>query len=875
MFAATDREGRLVFVNNSLCDSLGYPAESLVGSLPPYAFWPEASSTDISLGTGQAIDARLRHANNSFSAARIRLTPRLNGYGEPDGWLIRIEQTRQSFDADQRLLERDHFIESVTRAVPEIIYVYDMVENRNVYTNRHIGGTLGFTSEQIQQMGSEFLTRLLHPDDLARLPDLFARWETARNGKLIETEYRMRDARGEYRWFLARDTVFKRDDSGKVRQFIGAAQDITSRKMAETARHDAEQHLGDSEKRYRLLADHSTDMISRRTPAGVFIDITPSCARILGYSPAELIGRSLYELVHPADRDRVFRIQLDLIHDRQAMTQAFRIRRRDGEFIWIESHAQPIFDLQSGEITEVLDVSRDVTDRHSVQEALTRSEQLFRALVENSHGGIAMVDAAGRIVYVSPVASRSLGYDATELVGRSVVDFIHSDDIARYVSRGPTETLAAQGAALTLRILSRDGTIRHLELNVTDHCHDPAIAGYIANFRDVTDQLTLEEQLRQAQKMEAIGQLAGGIAHDFNNILTAIIGNVNVMMDALPEADPQYARLAAVDKAARRASDLTNRLLGYSRRSTLHLRPCALDRIIPECLALLRPTFDPRIVFDVKLPDDVWPNMADADLISQVITNLCMNARDAMPRGGRLSLTVDNVSAGSDLARCLPVELKGDYVRLTVGDTGVGMPSSIRDRVFEPFFTTKPLGAGTGLGLAMAYGIMKAHGGLISCHSQEGVGTQMELLLPRSNEPLDQAPAESPRVTAASSMPSTGETILLVDDEPAIRTLGRFVLEQNGYRVLLAEDGLDAIETYREVAEQVDLVILDLTMPRLSGQDTHKQMREINPRVRVLFSSGYSAEHLDVLDETVDFINKPYRPLELLAAVRKHLVAGA
>jgi len=871
LFAATDNHDRLIYINDALGTYLGTAPAALVGQVPPYSFWPGTGPQAIRLQPDRVGETQLHHGDGRISMARIRLSARNDGNGIPCGWLIRIEQIRHSADTADRLRESEYFIESITRAVPEIIYVYDMVENCNVYANRHIGETLGYTPEQIQEMGATFLSQLLHPDDLARLPDLFARWETARDGKLLETEYRMRSSQGDYRWFLARDTVFQRDETGRVKQFIGAAQDITARKKAEDARVDAERHLRESERRYRLLADHSTDMISRRTPTGIYLDVTPSCIRILGYSPLELIGRSLYELVHPTDRDLVFRDHLSLVRTRQSSTQLFRVRRRDGEFIWIESHAQPIVDPQTNEVIELLAVSRDVTDRHRVQEALTRSEQLFRALVEKSSDGIAMIDSRGRIVYLSPAAARCLGYEANELTGRPVGDFIDADELERQADVIAKGIAAGASLSIPLRARARDGSGRHLESIVTNHTADPAIGGYIVNYRDVTERVVLEEQLRQAQKMEAVGQLAGGIAHDFNNILTAIIGNVNVIAESVPQTDPHFSRLTAIDKAARRAADLTNRLLGYSRRSTLHLRPCDINRVLRDCLALLRPTIDPRIVFNLQLDDDCWPAMADEDLISQVITNLSLNSRDAMPRGGQLTLSTANVPGSSELVRRFAIEHPDDFVRVTVSDTGVGMSPNVRSRVFEPFFTTKPLGEGTGLGLAMAYGIMKAHGGWITCHSEEGVGTTMDLLLPRSLHAVEAAATPSAAPLPARDK-SAGQTVLLVDDEPAIRTLGRFILEQQGYRVLVAEDGLDAIETYREMADRVQLVILDLTMPRLSGQDTHKRLREINPAVRVLFSSGYSADHLGPLDDTVGFINKPYRPADLVQAVRKHLL---
>jgi two-component system, cell cycle sensor histidine kinase and response regulator CckA len=409
--------------------------------------------------------------------------------------------------------------------------------------------------------------------------------------------------------------------------------------------------------------------------------------------------------------------------------------------------------------------------------------------------------------------------------------------------------------------------MRHLEITVTNYRSDPSIAGYVVNFRDISDRIALEEQLRQAQKMEAVNQLAGGIAHDFNNTLTAIVGNVAVLLEEFPAGDDRRELLSAIDKAAQRAAHLTNRLLVYSRRSAVHLRPIDINRVVRDTVSLLRPSFDPRIVVDFKPGAAVWPIMADADQVEQVITNICLNSRDAMPRGGRLSFASANIIVGSDSPIPLGAGRPGDYVQLTIEDTGFGMTPEVRAHVFEPFFTTKPTGAGTGLGLAMVYGIVKSHGGWVDCESEAGAGTRMAVYLPRAEQSEEQA--NQPETFAPPiARKAAGETVLLVDDEPSIRTLGAHILEKSGYRVLLAEDGIDAVEMFREIANQVALVILDLTMPRMSGADTFRRLREIKADVRVLFSSGYSAEHLDLADLGAAFIGKPYRPAELIEAVR-------
>ncbi len=880
---ATDARGRLLTANAAFTDLLGWTSDELLDQVSPFCFWaPEsidAIQAECNAAIGSANDSgpklfwKLMNKSGERISVAVRLSKFQDEKSDAVGLIVLIDPLRAPEGPSVPPGEHEKFIEAVMRAAPEAIYVHDLKENRNVYANRNVAELLGHTAAEIQAMGPDVLPRLLHPDDLPRIYELFARWNDAKDGAVLETEYRMLASTGEYRWFLSRDTIFQRDAAGKVVQLIGAAQDITERKKAEQARADAERHLRESERRYRLLADNATDLISRHdADTGVFFDVTPACSRLLGYTPHELIGKTSYEIIHPADRDRVYEQQTQMKITKRPQTVSYRVRRHDNYYVWFETHAQPIFDPDTDEVKEILAISREVTDRRQAEEALRQSEELFRALVEKSSDGIAMIGDDSRIRYISPSASRLLGYTVAEMSGIDARQLIDANDLTTF-SREAAEPLTIPGGtfASQLRVKTCEGSYRTLEVIVTNHSGDAAIAGFIVNFRDVSDRIALEAQLRQAQKMEAVGQLAGGIAHDFNNILTAVIGNVAMLLEKRKADDPERQTLVAVDQAAHRAADLTSRLLGYARWTTLHLHSIDLSRIVTDVLALLRPTIDPRILIEDSIDSNGWPIVADPDQIAQVLTNLCLNARDAMPDGGRLILKSCNYHVSDADVKKEQVGRFGDFVRLTISDTGAGMTPDVLARVFEPFFTTKPLGHGTGLGLAMVYGILKAHDGWATCHSKVGEGTRMELYLPRSTKPAEGSLLKDQKATPAPPAVAPTELILLVDDEPAIRSLGRFVLEQHGYRVVLAEDGMEAVEIYRKQGGQIALVVLDLTMPRLSGMDAYRRLRNMNPHVRVLLSSGYSPDHLGDLGPLVGFINKPYRPTEFVEAVRRHL----
>jgi signal transduction histidine kinase len=401
-----------------------------------------------------------------------------------------------------------------------------------------------------------------------------------------------------------------------------------------------------------------------------------------------------------------------------------------------------------------------------------------------------------------------------------------------------------------------------------DPVHDEhgTVAGSVHLFADITDRKHLEEQLRQAQKMEAIGRLAGGVAHDFNNLLTAITGNASLLLAGLSNDDPSHEALVTIDNAAWRAAELTRQLLGFSRQTMLWLKALDLNSSVQEMVGFLRRTIDPRIQVETRCAPSLWTVKADASSITQVLMNLCLNARDAMAAGGRLVLETENVIIDEEYSRQHLEGEPGEFVRLRVSDTGHGIPAEILPRVFEPFFTTKEIGKGTGLGLAMVFGIVKQHRGWIECMSVVNQGTRFEIFLPRDNG--NRAPGGQ---AGSAAMPKGGsETILLVDDKAMIRDVGRTILKGYGYQVLLAEDGQEAVEIYRREHDKIHLVVLDLTMPQLSGADTLRELIAINPKVRVLFASGYSAEHLPDFgkDNVKGFVDKPYRAEDLAHTIR-------
>jgi signal transduction histidine kinase len=497
-----------------------------------------------------------------------------------------------------------------------------------------------------------------------------------------------------------------------------------------------------------------------------------------------------------------------------------------------------------------------------------RAAQEWRTTFDAISDAVCLVDAAGTIVRGNRALAELLNRPWDDLLGRPYARVLRE-------ALGLTEADAARlpgggtGCAPCELLLGQRWFHMTADPTVDEH---GARAGTVHILTDVTRRKELEDQLRQGQKLEAIGRLAGGVAHDFNNLLTAVTGNAALLLQRLPPG-PESELAGVIERAAWRAAELTRQLLGFSRRTLLWLKPTDLNDAVAEVAGLLRHTLDPAAVtLEVSRAAGLWPVQADPGQMNRVLMNLCLNARDAMPRGGTLTLETANVVVGEEYARGRLEARPGAFVRVRVADTGHGIPAELLPRIFEPFFTTKEEGQGTGLGLAMVHGIVRQHQGWVECGSAVGRGTRFDLYVPR----LEAAPAAFAPAPAPAEAPRGGsETILVAEDNDMLRTLVATFLRRHGFRVLLAQDGREAVEVFRRQRGGIDLVVLDLMMPHLSGPDALRQLRQIDPDVRAVFASGYADRQPD--DDgggaVRGFIAKPYREADLIRAVRAALDA--
>jgi len=505
----------------------------------------------------------------------------------------------------------------------------------------------------------------------------------------------------------------------------------------------------------------------------------------------------------------------------------------------------------------------------AVRKQLIEREEIFRLITESAADMIAVVDAKGERIYNSPSYETILGYKPEELKGTTAFDQIHPEDRDKVLKAGREAWKTGVGTSLEYRMRHKDGSWRTLESRASTIARDGQVDRLVIVNRDVTQRKSLEEQFRQAQKMEAVGRLSGGVAHDFNNLLGVIIGYGEIVQEGTPAESPLRSCVDEMLKAGHRAAGLTRQLLAFSRQQVMDPKILDINAVVKDMEKMLKRLIGEDIQLKTSLAPDLARIKADQGQIEQVFLNLAVNARDAMPKGGQLKLETSNFYMDQAFVSRYPYPVQiGEYVLLTVSDNGVGMDAATRARIFEPFFTTKEKGKGTGLGLSMVYGVVKQSGGYIDVVSEPGTGACFKIYLPQV-----EAGEEIEEVDAGVPSPKGNETVLLVEDEISLRKLGCHLLEICGYRVLEAESGAEAIRI-SENEQTIDLLLTDVVMPGISGRVLADQLLKHRPTMKVLFMSGYTGQMVGqhgVLAEGSLFLPKPFTRDVLAAKVREAL----
>jgi len=621
-------------------------------------------------------------------------------------------------------------------------------------------------------------------------------------------------------------------------------------------------------------------------PLGKYLQVNPAFCRMTGYSREELLARDFQSITAGPDLDRSLEgIHALLSQSIPSLRIEKRYLRKDGRPFWVRLNASLLREEQGRPACIIVQIE-DIESYKKTEEALRETDQTLRPLIEASPLAIITLDLNRNVKMWNPAAERLFGWRAEEVLGRPnpIVPPDKQKEFHEYLNR--LLGGAPPFVDVPIQRLRKNGTSVEVRISTAlMHDAEGKISGIMGIFSDITEQKRLEEELRHAQKLEGIGQLAGGIAHEFNNVLTAIIGNLELALEKTPPESPLHTILSRVEQASQRAATLTLQLLTFSRRSKIALKSVDLNGVAEEVVRLLGQTFDRRIHLSIESSEGRWPVLADAGQMNQVLMNLCVNARDALmerleaaidgndplPWEPRILIRIENVQGDEAFFRTHPEIKPGRYVCLSVSDNGSGINETIRHRIFEPFFTTKEVGRGTGLGLAAVYGIVRQHRGWIELQSEKNAGTVFRIYLPA----VENAEVPDPAGGRPRRVMGGNETILFIDDDGPFREVAKTALERYGYRVLLAEDGAEARRVFQREIGQIHLVLLDLPIPYRSVEALLSELRDLAPGAKVLISSGQAPAEEALGAASAGFILKPYHPDDLAWKVRELLDRSA
>ena len=861
--------GRVVVdCNPATCDLFRGSRASLIGKTVLDLSPPTQANGGSSADRAERILASCREGtvqtfgwtHQALDGTLFEAEVRLKAFGEDGGDPLVVAFMRdvtERIQAERALRESEFFLKSVLESVQEGISIL----NPDL-TIRHVNPIMAdWYRERLPLVGNRchevYHGRSAPCDGCPALRCL-------RTGRVERTEVPGIPG-SELEWLELFTYPMVHPDTGEITGIVEFVRDITARKRNEVA-------LRESEARFRAMIQSSADMIFIVGPDNRIGYVSPSVTRILGYPPDALVGANAFERVHPDDL-AIVREELGQVFDfeNDGLPTEFRFRKADGEWVVMEALGSNQMELPS--LGGVVITARDITRRKRIEQALRENEENLRVTLASIGDGVIAADTDRCVTRMNPVAETLTGWPAAEAAGKPLATVFSISDIdtRRPIEDVANRALSAEPALETAPhrlLLSRNGPeyrIAHSGAPIRDD--SGRIRGIVIVFRDVTEEYALQEELHQSRKMDAVGQLAGGVAHDFNNMLGGIMGAADVLKLKLRD-DADFRRfLDMIADSVQRASDLTAKLLTFARKQSIGSTPVDVHDAVREAVSLLENTIDRRIRLESHLDADASVVVGDLSQLQNAFLNLGINAAHAMPDGGTLTflsrrVDLSPLDCSTDLFDLRP----GSYVEIEIRDTGCGIPAKHLSRIFDPFFTTKPEGKGTGLGLSAVFGTVRRHGGAVRVYSEEGRGTVFRIWLPV---------AEGRAVPAAPSLEAVSGNgrVLVVDDEPVMRATAEAILTELGYEVLLAENGREGLARFQETHAEIDLVLLDMIMPEMNGRDCFLAMREIDPRVRVVLSSGFTLdEDLDDLREKGlrGFVRKPYR-----VATLSHALADA
>ena len=897
----TDPDRRITSWSAGAEATFGWPEAEALGRMFDEIFTPEdvahgvpEAETGRAQSFGRADDTRwhLRADGTRvfLNGSTHRLPP--DAAGRPRGFLkIARNETDQRQQSDELARARAELVgsEQRFRALVDISAAAVWTSDAHGVVVEDSLSWRAYTGQSEQDWLDAGWILAVHPDDRAAA---LAGWHAAvATETALDTAFRLHHAAsGTYRWTRVNAVPLRRPD-GTVAEWVGMNTDIDDQRRGEIA-------LKESEARFRNMADHAPVMMWVTDPSGACTYINRSWCEFTGQSETEALGYGWLGCTHPDDRALAERAFLEANATASPLRVEYRLRRADGTYRWALDAASPRFGA-GGAFLGYIGSVIDIDDRREAEQRVRESEEQLRLATEAADVGFWDYDLDRDRLFWPPRVKAMFGISPDVPV--SMADFyagLHPDDAARvaaafasaaspkeravydveYRTVGKEDGVVRWVAAKGRGVFAADGRCRRALGTAIDITARKRIEETLRDLNETLEQrvteeverrAAAEEQLRQAQKMEAVGQLTGGLAHDFNNMLTGVIGGLDLIERniAAQRWDRVQRYIDAANTSAQRAAALTARLLAFGRRQSLDLRAADANALVSGMEDLLHRTLGENIVLETQLASGLWPVRTDVNHLESSVLNLCINARDAMPDGGRLTIETMNMSFDSSL-RAHPEMEPGDYVAIRVSDTGIGMAPATAARVFEPFFTTKPVGQGTGLGLSMVYGFTRQSGGHVRIDSALGAGTTVTLYIPRVHGEVE-AGAE-----AEGSAPlGAGETVMIVEDDSSVRLIVLEVLEELGYEAIEAVDARSAIPIL-ESDQRIDLLVSDVGLPGLNGRQLAEIARQARPALRILFITGYvqrAATRESFLGQGMEMMTKPFAVEALATRIRDML----
>jgi two-component system, cell cycle sensor histidine kinase and response regulator CckA len=840
----------LVISDFSLPSFNGKKALEVVRNMRPDIPFIFVSGT---IGEDAAIESLIHGATDYVLKSRLsRLIPAIKRA------LHESDQAKERKRAEEALQQSETRFRQLYELAPIGITNVDP-QGHFVRANAALVAILGYSEKELQGMT---FAQVTHPDDRSDSGRWLQQIVGGTSGILSgEKRYIRKD--GSTVW--ARLTVSAvKDGEGQLLYTISLIEDITESKKGQEA-------LRQSEERFRSLFENASIGIFRTSPGGEIIVANPALVRMLGYTDvAELAHRNLeqegFEPTYPRSE---FRRRIETDGAIIGLESAWK--KRDGTVMFVRESAKAIRNAE-GSILYYEGTAEDITERKRAEAALKESEEKYKSLFHRNLAATFVSTPEGEVLDCNPAYVQMFGFDSYEQAQSTNLRRLYAEPGKRELVL-TTLQVEKKAEDLHLRMVKLDGTALYIIANLVgkfdEHGRLVQKTGYLI---DDTKRHLLEKELIQSQKLESLGILAGGIAHDFNNILGILMGHVSLLNRVKDNAELHRTSLDAIDTALKRGTGLVRQLLTFARKSDTVFGAVFVNDIVKELLRLLQQTFPKMVEIMASLDPHLPPINADGGQIHQVLLNLSVNARDAMPAGGKLLIATSVVEAGRVRER-FPSALSDNYIAIEVRDSGTGMDEATKTRIFEPFFTTKESGKGTGLGLAVVFGVVQTHKGFIDVESDIGKGSAFHVYLPVE---AVQSGAPKDRVKAVNESLGGNETILIVEDEPLLYETTRITLVNKGYRVLYAKDGREAIDVYRQHFKEIQLVFTDLDLPKLSGAKLVETLLEINPTLKIIFASGYVNPEVKtkLLESGAKaFLAKPYQPEEVVTKVREILDA--